>query len=156
MDYDIDSKHEDEEGQVKFKLFFQTTMESMGASGSSKDKHSQGLQLHKCMREMMKCNNIHKAFVDNADLEGESQDHFFDDKFDAINARRDLASHSEKKQQRRNGQLNLNLNSTGLGSHHNDNFRDVPPEYANDPDLYFAIQASLGESQTDQGLTGWD
>ncbi len=49
--------------------------------------------------------------------------------------------------ERRPGVLNLNLQQMDVGA--NSRSKGVPPEYADDPDLYWAIQESMKDPEDD-------
>ena len=58
-----------------------------------------------------------------------------------------ISNKAEKSQYaRRNGNLGLDLSSLNQASFQ---VHNVPPEYADDPDLYYALQASLNNPDDD-------
>lgn len=50
----------DADGDYKYKLFIQTTTDGVNKEG----KGNQQLELHRWMRALLKCNNIHKNFAE--------------------------------------------------------------------------------------------
>ncbi|CDW87948.1 UNKNOWN [Stylonychia lemnae] len=146
IDHQIDDIEKDVDGDVRYKLFI---LQTEGIAMNPQNK----LELIQSMKYLLKCDSVYRDenSFDNC------QDKYFDENNDKKEVQR---MYSPQKNQRRNGQFGLNLQTTTELLQPRQN-QDIPEEYANDPDLYFAIQASLGvfEEKTEitrENLTGWD
>eukprot|EP00347_Sterkiella_histriomuscorum_P007438 403348921 len=149
VDFDLDGIQMDADGEYKYKLFLQTNSDGIN---NHPNKGTSQLDLHKCMRHLLNCNNIHK---NNQDGELASQDEYFMD-LEEMDRKKSYSPDNKRQGNRRNGQLGINLQAANLAPQ---TFGGpaIPEEYASDPDLYYAIQASLNDNQqATETLTGWD
>ena len=61
MDFDLDGIQMDADGEYKYKLFLQTNSDGIN---NHPNKGTSLIDLHKCMRHLLNCNNIHKNMED--------------------------------------------------------------------------------------------